>query len=166
MQLRTPSSIVYVGKEKMNIVEIQAIKLLFASGQYLKLYESQAHIINEILSIKTENEFQDFLNQIGWFDEGVFWLHYGSWHGKSLFVGAYDEDIADKVSRYLQSKLPENLFEMLEECLDQIYADDEDNLMYIIDDCNEYLEGTGYSLNLVFDDTYYDGAYFLSVLEP
>ena len=166
MQLRTPSSIVYVGKEKMNIVEIQTIKLLFASGQYLKLYESQAHIINEILSIKTENEFQDFLNQIGWFDEGVFWLHYGSWHGKSLFVGAYDEDIADKVRRYLQSKLPENLFEMLEESLDQIYVDDEDNLMYIIDDCNEYLEGTGYSLNLVFEDTYYDGAYFLSVIEP
>ena len=54
----------------------------------------------------------------------------------------------------------------LEECLDQSYVDDEDNLMYIIDDCNEYLEGTGYSLNLVFDDTYYDGAYFLSVLEP
>lgn len=150
----------------MNIVEIQTIKLLFASGQYLKLYESQAHIINEILSIKTENEFQDFLNQIGWFDEGVFWLHYGSWHGKSLFVGAYDEDIADKVRRYLESKLPENLFEMLEESLDQIYVDDEDNLMYIIDHCNEYLEGTGYSLNLVFDDTYYDGAYFLSVLEP
>ncbi len=89
----------------MNIVEIQTIKLLFASGQYLKLYESQAHIINEILSIKTENEFQDFLNQIGWFDEGVFWLHYGSWHGKSLFVGAYDEDIADKVRRYLESKV-------------------------------------------------------------
>ncbi|MGN8851659.1 hypothetical protein [Anaerobiospirillum succiniciproducens] len=154
----------------MNIVEIQTIKLLFASGQYLKLYESQAHIINEILSIKTENEFQDFLNEIGWFDEGVFWLHYGSWHGKSLFVGAYDEDIADKVRCYLNDKLPENLFEMLEECLDQLNvdadADDEDNLMYIIDDCNEYLEGTGYSLNLVFEDTYYDGAYFLSVLEP
>ncbi len=99
-------------------------------------------------------------------DEGVFWLHYGSWHGKSLFVGAYDEDIADKVRRYLESKLPENLFEMLEECLDKIYADDEDNLMYIIDLCNEYLEDTGYSLNLVFEDTYYDGAYFLSVLEP
>lgn len=150
----------------MNIVEIHTIKLLFASGQYLKLYESQAHIINEILSIKTENEFQDFLNEIGWFDEGAFWLHYGSWHGKSLFVGAYDEDIADKVRRYLESKLPENLFEMLEESLDQIYVDDEDNLMYIIDDCNEYLEDTGYSLNLVFEDTYYDGAYFLSVIEP
>ena len=34
----------------------------------LKLYESQAHIINEILSIKTEKEFQDFLNDEGWFD--------------------------------------------------------------------------------------------------
>ena len=55
---------------------------------------------------------------------------------------------------------------MLEECLDQSYVDDEDNLMNIIDLCNEYLEDTGYSLNLVFDDTYYDGAYFLSVLEP
>ena len=56
---------------------------------------------------------------------------------------------------------------MLEESLDQIYvdADDEDNLMDIIDLCNEYLEGTGYSLNLVFEDTYYDGAYFLSVVE-
>lgn len=151
----------------MNIVEIQTIKLLFASGQYLKLYESQAHIINEILSIKTENEFQDFLNQIGWFDEGVFWLHYGSWHGKSLFVGAYDEDIADKVRCYLEGQLPENLLEMLEEYLDQLYvdADDENKLTDIIDLCNEYLEGTGYSLNLVFEDTYYDGAYFLSVVE-
>ena len=152
----------------MNIVEIQTIKLLFASGQYLKLYESQAHIINEILSIKTENEFQDFLNDEGWFDEGVFWLHYGSWHGKSLFVGAYDEDLADNVWYYLDSKLPESLFEMIVGCLDLLYvdADVESNLPDIIDFCNKYLEGTGYSLNLVFDDTYYDGAYFLSVIEP
>lgn len=152
----------------MNIVEIQTIKLLFASGQYLKLYESQAHIINEILSIRTEKEFQDFLNDEGYFDEQVFWLHYGSCHGESLFVGAYDEDLADKVWCYLDSKLPESLFEMIEGCLDLLYvdADDEDNLTDIIDFCNKYLEGTSYSLNLVFEDTYYDGAYFLSVIEP
>lgn len=56
---------------------------------------------------------------------------------------------------------------MLEEYLDQLYvdADDENQLTDIIDLCNEYLEGTGYSLNLVFEDTYYDWAYFLSVVE-
>lgn len=151
----------------MNISERLLIKALFASGQYLKLYDSQAHIINEILSIRTEKEFHDFLNDEGYLDEQVFWLHYGSWHGESLFVGAYDEDIADKVWCYLDSKLPESLFEMLEECLDQLYvdADDENNLEDIIDPCNEYLEGTGYSIALVFEDTYYGGAYFLSVVE-
>ena len=47
----------------MSIIERQTIRLLFASGQYLKLYESQAHIINEILSIKTQKEFEDFFNE-------------------------------------------------------------------------------------------------------
>lgn len=43
-------------------------------------------------------------------------------------------------------------------------VDGEDNLKEKVDLCGQCLENTGYSLRLDFDDTYYAGVYFLSVV--
>lgn len=82
-------------------------------------------------------------------------------------IGAYDEDVTYTVRNFLSTKLPESLFVMLDECLQDIYVeiDEEDNLREVVVLCNQYLEGTGYKLHLEFEDSYYAGAYFLSVVE-
>ena len=78
----------------------------------------------------------------------------------------YEEDVTQKVCDFIKQKLPENLFSTVQECLQNIYADidDEDNLKEKVGLCNQCLENTDYLLRLDFDDTYYVGVYFLSVV--
>lgn len=146
--------------------EKHSIQMLFEAEQFLELYQSQADIINEILSIETQQDFEDFLESEGGIEEDVFWLHYGAAHGESLLIGGYEEDVTQKVCDFIRRKLPENLFSTVQECLQNIYVDidDEDNLKEKVGLCNQHLENTDYLLRLDFDDTYYAGVYFLFVV--
>lgn len=148
--------------------EKQAIHKLFELEQFSELYQTQADVINEMLAIESQQEFEDFLAEAGGLDEDVFWLHYGAVHSESLSIGGYEEDVSQKVSDFLKLRLPENLFSAVLEHLQDVYVDldDEDNLKEKVDLCNQCLEGTDYSLRLDFDDTYYAGIYFLSVSSP
>ena len=150
----------------MNNSEKQSIHTLFEKGLFLELYKVQADVINEMLSLETQREFEDFLASESSIDEDVFWLHYGVVHGESLSIGGYEEDVTQKVSYFLKQKFPENLFSAIQEHLKNVYADldDEDNLKEKVDLCNRCLENTDYSLRLDFDDTYYAGVYFLSII--
>ena len=133
---------------------------------FSELYQTHADVINEMLSTETEQEFEDFLASEGGIVEDVFWLHYGVVHGESLLIGGYEEDVTQKVSDFLKQKLPDNLFSAMQEHLQNVYVDidDEDNLKEKVGLCNQCLENTDYSLRLDFDDTYYAGVYFLSII--
>lgn len=150
----------------MNNSEKQPIHTLFEKELFLELYQVQADVINQMLSLETLQDFEDFLADVGGIDEDVFWLHYGAVHGESLLIGGYEEDVTQKVSGFLKQKLPESLFSAIQEHLENIYVDidDEDNLKEKVGLCNRCLENTDYSLRLDFDDTYYVGIYFLSIV--
>ena len=83
-----------------------------------------------------------------------------------MTIGGYEEDVTQKVADYLKQHLPENIFATIQEHLQNIYVDidAEDNLKEKTDLCNQCLAKTKYSLRLDFDDTYYAGVYFLSVV--
>ncbi len=152
----------------MNNSEKQLLQTLFETENFSELYTTQADVINEMLSIETKQEFEDFLAEDGGLDEKAFWLHYGAARSESLLVGGYEEDVTQKVSDFLRVKLPENLFLAIRENLQNVYVDidGEDNLKEKADLCSRRLENTGYSLRLDFDDTYCAGVYFLSVVSP
>lgn len=146
--------------------EKQSIHMLFETKHFSELYQTQVDVINEMLSMETLQDFEDFLASDGGIDEDVSWLHYGAVHGESLLIGGYEEDVTQKVSGFLKQKLPESLFSAMQEHLKNIYADidDEDNLKEKVGLCNQCLENSDYLLRLDFDDTYYVGVYFLSVV--
>lgn len=150
----------------MNNHEKQSIHLLFETEQFAELYQTQADVINEMLGVETQEEFEDFLAEVGGLDERVFWLYYGAVHSESLLIGGYEEDVTQRVCGFLRQKLPENLFSAMGEYLQNVYVDidGEDNLKERVELCEQRLENSGYSLRLDFDDTYCAGVYFLSVV--
>lgn len=146
--------------------EKQYIHTFFETENYLELYRVQAEVINEMLAIDNQQEFEDFLESEDYIEEDVFWLHYAVVHGESLLIGGYEEDVTPKISDFLKQRLPEELYFKMQEYLKKIYVDidAEDNLEEKIGLCDQCLKDTDYSLQLDFDDTYYAGAYFLSVI--
>ena len=92
----------------MNNSERQYIQTLFETENFAEIYQVQAEIINEMLSIDNRQDFEGFLDS------------------ENFIV--------------------------------------EDNLDKKIELCNQRLTDTDYSLQLDFDDTYYAGVYFLSVI--
>lgn len=150
----------------MNTSEKQFIHTLFETERFLELYQTQADVINAMLSTETQQEFEDFLASDSGIAEDVFWLHYGVVHGESLSIGGYEEDVTQKVSAFLKQKLPANLFSAMQKHLQNVYVDidDEDNLKEKVNLCNQCLENTDCALRLDFDDTYCAGVYFLSVI--
>ena len=145
--------------------EKQYVHTLFETKNFSELYKTQSEVINAMLSIENQEEFEDFLEQDDSVEEAVFWLHYAAARGESLPIGGYEEDVTQKVADFLGQRLPEDIFAVVQEHLQNIYVDidAEDNLKEKIDLCNQCLADTKYSLQLDFDDTYYAGVYFLSV---
>lgn len=150
----------------MNNSERQYIQTLFETGNYIELYQVQAETINEMLLIDNLQDFEDFLESEDFIEEDVFWLHYAAVHGESLLIGGYEEDVTEKITDFLKKQLPDDIFLAIQEFLQELYVDidGEDNLEEKIGLCNQRLTDTDYSLRLDFDDTYYAGAYFLSVI--
>ena len=150
----------------MNSNEKQYIHTLFESENFSELYQVETDVINEMLSINNQQDFEDFITNEDYIDEDVFWLHYAVVHGESLLIGGYEEDVTQKVACFLKQRLPEDVFFAMQEHLQNLYVDidAEDNLEEKIDLCNRCLADTNYLLQLDFDDTYYAGAYFLSVI--
>ena len=149
--------------------EKQYIHTLFETGNFMELYRVQKETINEMLSIDTLQDFEDFIGEIeerqGFIDEDVFWLHYAAVHGESLLIGGYEEDVTEKITDFLMERLPDDVFYSIRKYLQNVYVDidDEDNLEEKIGLCNQCLTDTDYSLRLDYDDTYYAGVYFLSL---
>ena len=148
-----------------NNKEKRYVHTLFETKNFSELYQAQSEVINQMLSIESQEEFEDFLEHEDSVEEAVFWLHYAAVRGESLPIGGYEEDVTQKVVDFLEQRLPEDIFAALQKYLQNIYVDidAEDNLKEKTDLCNQCLADTKYSLQLDFDDTYYAGVYFLSV---
>lgn len=146
--------------------EKKYIRTLFETKNFLELYQVQAEVMNKMLSLDNQEDFEDFLEGGDSIEENVFWLHYDAVHGESLLIGGYEEDITQKVSNFLKQQLPKDIFFTIQEHLQNLYVDidAEDNLEEKICFCNQCLADTDYLLQLKFDDTYYAGTYFLSVI--
>ena len=149
----------------MNSSEKQDIHTLFETENFSELYQVQAEVINEMLSLDNQEDFEDFLESEDSIEEDVFWLHYDAAHGERLLIGGYEEDVTQKVADFLKRQLPEDSFLTIQEQLQNLYVDmdAEDNLEEKIGLCNQCLADTDHSLLLDFDDTYCAGTYFLSV---
>lgn len=64
-------------------------------------------------------------------------------------------------------KLPEDVFLLIEESLENIYVDidEENNMKEKIEHCNQNLQNTHYFISVTYEDTYCANAYFLSVVK-
>ena len=144
--------------------EKQYIYELLKTKNYKQLYQTQAQVINEMLLIDSQEDFEDFLQEND-LDENVFWLYYSAIHGESLMIGGYDEDVTAAVEDFLQEKLADNVFDAIKNDIQQIYVDlgTRGNLEERIEVLNRQLEKNGYSIRLDYDETYCAGVYFLSV---
>lgn len=149
----------------MNDEMYDQIHKLFQDKQYYQVYQKHAAIFNQMLSVTSECEFEDFLSADETIDESEFWLFYAVQIGKSIAIGAYEEDVTAKVRAYLQNCLPNNLYDKINYTIKKWYVDiDVDSdFEKQITICNQKLEDSGYVISLQFYDTYCAGVYFLTI---
>lgn len=145
--------------------ETKHIHSLFKGKNFSELYQSQSAVINEMLMIDDPQDFEDFLSDEDYIDENAFWLFYSAIHGESLMIDGFEGDVTEKVTDFLNRKLPENAFSLIRDSLQNIYVDidAENNLEETVELCNQHLADIDYSLRLDFDDTYCAGVYFLRI---
>lgn len=142
----------------------QYIHELFETKNYIQLYQSQAIVIQQMLLIDNQKDFEDFL-QYDDLDETIFWLHYSVVQGESLLIEGYDKDVSKNVIAFLRNKLPKELFCTIEYDIQHLYISlgDYNNVEEQITICNRQLKNTKYSIQLYYDETYCAGVYFLKV---
>lgn len=145
--------------------ERQQIHDFFIKQNYTALYQTCSEIINDMLMISSREEFEDFLDCNNTLEEDIFWLHYAAARGESLLICGYDEDVTEKVTSFLQQKLPENIFNTIASNLHDLYVylGTRDTLEEKIRLCNQSLSSSEYTLKLDYDETYCAGIYFLTI---
>lgn len=138
---------------------------LFQEKQYTRLYKEYTAVINEMLFLETAADFEDFLSQSDTLDEDVFWCYYTALQGKSLLIGGYEEDVTERVKTFLKHQLPESIFHLISDDLQNLYVDLDtmDTLVEHINICNNHLKTTAYFIQVDYDEMYCAGEYFLSV---
>ena len=147
----------------MSVSERENIHTLFLGKNYLELYKTQSKVLQAMLFVETQKEFEDFLKNEKRLEEDIFWLYYETVQGESLLIGGYEEDVTSKVTTFMKKKLPETAFTAIQEYLQDIYADidDMDNLQEKMDILNQHLSEYGYHVQIESEDTYCALAYFL-----
>ena len=74
----------------MKINQKHYIHTLFETENFSELYQIQTEVINEMLSLDNQEEFEEFLESGNSINEEIFWLHYAAVHGESLLIGGYE----------------------------------------------------------------------------
>lgn len=145
--------------------EKQYIHKLFDIEDYIKLYNIQTEVIQKMLLVYNQEDYEDFLKYHCDIEEDVFWLYYSAVKGESLFIGGYNGDVSKKVELFLKQKLPKDLFCSIVQYIQCLYVDlgTKNTIEKQIAVCNQCLQNTVYSLLLCYDETYCAGAYFLKV---
>ena len=94
----------------MSVSERENIHTLFLGKNYLELYKTQSKVLQAMLFVETQKEFEDFLKNEERLEEDIFWLYYETVQGESLLIGGYEEDVTSKVTTFMKKKLPETAF--------------------------------------------------------
>ena len=79
--------------------EKQYIHNLFKTKDYIQLYKTQTKIIQKMLFIDNQQDFEDFLKYNCDIKEEVFWLYYSVLQKESLLVGGYEGEVSEKVRK-------------------------------------------------------------------
>lgn len=142
------------------------IHALFERKDYLTLYQTQKAVIHEMLSIEEPSDFEDFLEYEDGLEEDIFWLYQSAMQGDSLRIDGYEGDVTEKVTAFLEQKLPSKIVSRVKRHLRDFYVDlgTRDTAEERLTACNQSLADTNYRLQMRYEDTYCAGAYFLSVL--
>ncbi len=142
------------------VCESGAVLKLFRQGAYHEIYERYLPLLQHMLYIETEEEWNNFAAQAGVLEERPVALHLSALAGDCLCLGGYEGDVSEKVRAFLSSKLPQRL--MLPDLpvvldLDEIGGMLEPQL----EPYQPILEPLCFRLRVEFDDTYCAGEYFL-----
>lgn len=76
----------------MDSNELQFICELLKTQNYKHLYQTQVQVINEMLLIDSQEDFEDFLQEND-FEEKVFWLYYSAIHGERAYECSVSKNI-------------------------------------------------------------------------
>lgn len=139
---------------------------LILEKNYLQLYKEYPLVLNEMLFIENQEEFEDFIKENNEIQEDIFWFFYSASIGNSVLIGVYEADVYDKFISYLQTKLPFEILEKIKGAFDSIYMNVDENKTVepFIERCNNLLKDTKYFCIAQFDDTYCAGVYFVEVI--
>ena len=151
----------------MNHIEKQQIHHLFEHHNYRELYRTYPKTLNEMLMLKDEKEFEEFLEGECEIEENIFFLYHSAACEESLLIGGYEGEATQQIHTFLKTKLPEPVWNQLKGHLQNLHIDidGEDNLKEVITEYNQQIEHTGYHIKIEYEDTYCAGVYFLSVVQ-
>ena len=151
----------------MNHIEKQQIHALFEHQNYRELYRTYPKTLNEMLMLKDEKEFEEFLEGECEIEENIFFLYHSAACEESLLIGGYEGEATQQIYTFLKTKLPEPVWNQLQGHLQNLHIDidGEDTLKEVITEYNQQIEHTGYHIKIEYEDTYCAGVYFLSVVQ-
>ena len=148
--------------------DFQDIQILLDGENYPEIYRRYAPVLEDMLYIRTEAEWLDFIEQQSpELEERPLRLHLAAWADCCLEIGCYEGDVTKKLTEFLRADLPEKVFDKLD-CpavnvdIDELKGELEPQLKLY----QEQLEPWGYKLKVFFDDTYCAGIYFVFLESP
>ena len=145
--------------------DIQVIQTLLAQGAYQAVYDRYAAVWKEMLFVETRKEWMDFLRWGCGLEEEPLSLYLSAWRGECLMLGGFQGDVTEEILRYLEPKLPLEVWGKLKD-LGPVVVDMEEpdgRLEAQLASYEEVLKGEHFALRVDFEDIYCAGAYFLSI---
>lgn len=148
--------------------DLHDIWTLLAQREFKEAYRRYAPVWEDMLFIRGEAEWLDFLEHEGQeLEERSLRLHLAAWSDCCLEIGCYEGDVTGKLMNFLRRDLPEKVFDRLVPSpvnvdIDEPNGEPEPQLK----PWREQLEPWGCKLKVFFDDTYCAGVYFVFLEAP
>lgn len=148
--------------------DLHDIWTLLEQKNFTEAYRRYAPVWEDMLFIREEAEWLDFLEQEGpELEEGPLRLHLAARAKCCLEIGCYEGDVTEKLMAFLREDLPEKVLEHFSPSpvnvdIDELNGELEPQLK----PWQEQLEPWGCRLHVFFDDTYCAGIYFVFLDAP
>ena len=148
--------------------DFQDIQILLAEENYPEIYRRYASVLEDMLFIRTEAEWLEFIGQRGpELEEHPLRLHLAGRAKCCLEIGCYEGDVTEKLAEFLRADLPEKVFAKLERPAVNVDIDEQrGELEPQLKPYQDQLEPWGCKLKVFFDDTYCAGVYFVFLDVP
>lgn len=135
--------------------DLYEIWTLLEQGEFTEAYRRYAPVWEDMLCIREEVEWLDFLEREGpELEERPLCLHLAAWADCCLEVGGYEGDVTEKLLSFLRRDLPEKVLDKrmpspVNVDIDELNGELEPQLK----SWREQLEPWGCKLKVFFDDT-------------